>query len=183
MLYIHPNSLFDSPLCKEKWKIVNNIQENKQNFRWEYHNKSKNNNKIKCGAIVLNKNLDELILIQNNYSLMKGEEKWGLPKGHREGNETYATCAKRELYEETGIITSIQDDMYKLRINNSYYFPIIIEKNLYKLSPLDREEIAQAKWIKIEHLEKYNVNRETKILIKRKLKSLIKSLKKGFIHK
>ena len=109
---------------------------------------------------------------------MKGEEKWGLPKGHREGNETYATCAKRELFEETGILWEIRDDMFKIRINNTYYFPIILDEKLIHLNPLDKNEIAQAAWIRIDDLENFNVNRETKIFIKRKLRSLMPSLKR-----
>ena len=88
-------------------------------------------------------------------------------------------CAKRELYEETGILEEIKDDMFKIRINNSYYFPLIIDKTNIKLNPIDKNEIAQAKWINITEIENFNVNRETKIFIKRKMKGLVKSLKKG----
>ena len=188
MLYIQPNSFLVNQLCKgNEWKIqskkTNKINNPiKDTFSWNYKNyKNHNKNKIKCGALVFNTYLDEIILVQNNYSLMKGEDKWGLPKGHREGSETYATCAKRELYEETGIIGDIRDDMFKIRINNSYYFPLILNKNLVKLNPIDKNEIAQASWIKINQLENFNVNRETKIFIKRKLNSLISSLKKGLV--
>ena len=58
---------------------------------------------IKCGAMIFDETLTKIILVQNNYS-HKGHEKWGLPKGHRENNETYATCATREVEEETGIL-------------------------------------------------------------------------------
>jgi ADP-ribose pyrophosphatase YjhB (NUDIX family) len=187
MLYIQPNSFLVNNLCTQNnWQIHSkkskknhNFRKNnfrKNNFKW---NTNSNKNKIKCGALVFNNNLNEIILVQNNYSLMKGEDKWGLPKGHREGYETYATCAKRELYEETGIIENIRDDMFKLRINNTYYFPTILDKNNVKLNPIDKNEIAQAKWIKLSELKNFNVNRETKIFIKRKLKNLVESLKNG----
>lgn len=181
MLYIQPNSFLINNLWQNKWQLhskkskkINKFRKN--NFEW---NNNSNKNKIKCGALVFNNSLNEIILVQNNYSLMNGVEKWGLPKGHREGNETYATCANRELYEETGVIGNISDDMFKLRINNSYYFPTIIDKNSVKLNPIDKNEIAQAKWVNINELVDYNVNRETKIFIKRKLKNLVESLKNG----
>ena len=41
------------------------------------------------------RNLSSLV----NY---KDNNKWGLPKGHRTKDETYAKCARRETYEETG---------------------------------------------------------------------------------
>lgn len=186
MLYIHPNNFIVKNLYQNKWQIhrqnsnINSLK--KQNFNWknrQYKNSKKNT--IKCGVIVFNETLDEIVLIQNNYSLMKGEDKWGLPKGHRELGETYATCARRELLEETGIDEYIRDDMFKIRINNSYYFPIILNKNKVKLDPIDKNEIAQAMWIKVEKLEKMNVNRETKIFIKRKLKVIQKSFKKELL--
>ena len=185
MLYIQPNSFLVNQLWNHnKWQIHSQKTKKhdfrKDSFRW--NNKRETNstkNKIKCGALVFNPELTQIILVQNNYSLMKGEDKWGLPKGHREGRETYATCAKRELYEETGIHEEIKDDMFKIRINNSYYFPLIIDKNNIKLNPIDKNEIAQAKWVNITEIENFNVNRETKIFIKRKMRGLVKSLKEG----
>jgi ADP-ribose pyrophosphatase YjhB (NUDIX family) len=98
-------------------------------------------------------------------------EKWGLPKGHRDGNETYADCAKRELFEECGLKLKITNKMAKIKINNTYYFPIKIKKNLYNhlLKPNDNKEIDCAKWIKINELKGLTMNRETQIFLARKL--------------
>lgn len=33
----------------------------------------------------------------------KSRESWGIPKGHIEPDESHEACAKREVYEETGV--------------------------------------------------------------------------------
>ena len=73
--------------------------------------KSKNNiNKVtECGILLLNqtknnkcRSFDKMLIIYQNES-----KKWGLPKGHLDDreflNKQFMECAKRELYEETGI--------------------------------------------------------------------------------
>lgn len=37
------------------------------------------------------------------FLLMRHPDRWDLPKGHCDGNETYREAAQRELHEETGI--------------------------------------------------------------------------------
>ena len=166
-----------------------------KDYRWNFHSKFNNSfysnyqsiklkNPIKCGSIVFNNTMDEVILVQNNYSFANGEEKWGLPKGHREGNETYATCATRECTEETGLKLDISDKNPKIKINNTYYFPISINKTVYNkiLYPLDKKEIRQAKWIKLSELPEIKTNRETQIFIKRKInesRQIINFLRNG----
>ena len=50
---------------------------------------------ICAGGVILNKD-KVLVINQDNIS-------WSLPKGQVEGNESLIECAKREIYEETGI--------------------------------------------------------------------------------
>ena len=178
MLYHNPSLEIANSLYKPPY-VINKIKYQQSWGRKNYKNKNKNKNKgiikspIKCGVIVFNEELNEIILILNKYSHMLGENKWGIPKGHREGNETYATCARRELLEETGLQINIQDSMFKVRINNSYYFPIILNnRDKYTLKPIDENEIHEAKWFKITNIESLNLNRETKIFMKRKLETI-----------
>ena len=181
MLYQNPtlemtNSLQINTASYKPPYIINKLK--KQNLWINNVPKYKSNKNfikgpIKCGVIVFNKELNEIILILNKYSFLLGENKWGIPKGHREGNETYATCARRELLEETGLQLNIQDNMFKVRINNSYYFPIILNnREKFTLKPIDENEIKEAKWFKISDIESLNLNRETKIIMKRKLETL-----------
>jgi len=140
-------------------------------YRAVYKRSSKKN-PIKCGCFIFNEDLTEIVLVQNNYSFNKGEDKWGLPKGHREGNETYATCAKREVREETGLFLKVKDNMPKIKINNTFYFIIVTnKKNLY---PIDTKEVRKACWVKLEYIPDINVNRETQIFYKRKLQEVLR---------
>ncbi len=58
-----------------------------------------------CGAVIYREEVDEdsmkrLFLI---VKYVKGDNYWGLVKGHIENNETEHETAKREIYEEVGI--------------------------------------------------------------------------------
>ena len=134
----------------------------------------KNNRKvkdIKCGGIILNKTFDKILLVCNNYS---PDEKWGLPKGHRENNETYATCASREINEETGLNIYLNDTMTKIKVFNTFYFPVITDDSK-KLEPIDTNEIKYARWFNINQLKNISLNRDTRCVIKTKF-NLIKKI-------
>ena len=118
---------------------------------------------VRCGIIVFNRELDSIVVILNKYSLKRnGTGKWGLPKGHRNPDETYPNCASREGWEETGLYTIIDNNSQKVLINNTYYFPIISKKEA-PLKPHDPVEIADAQWIKIEKIKTMTINRELQI--------------------
>lgn len=157
-----------------KWlrnqKISYVSDKTKSNFI--YKNFCKKNKKykkkiIKCGTIILNYDLSEILLVKNNYS-----NKWGAPKGHRNNNETYADCAKRETLEETSIKLQFDDNFPKIKVNSSYYFPIIAIKLNKNLVPYDKNEISEIKWFKIKDLENLDINYETKNLLKFKFNQI-----------
>lgn len=123
------------------------------------HNSKRKN--IRCGGILLNPELNQVLLILNRYTLLKGKPKWGLPKGHINSKETYAECARREIEEETGISLPIYEKQPKIKINNTYYFPMIIDQKKHiSPKPNDTNEIAEAKWFPIEDIKSMNTNRE-----------------------
>ena len=131
---------------------------------------------IKCGTIILNKEKDSIMLVQNNYLLQeKNVELWGIPKGSRIGNETYADCAMRETYEETGIKLKLKNNMIRIKINNTYYFVYVMNKQTNILITNDKKEIYKVKWFAIKDIDFTKVNLETKLFIKRKL-NLVKTL-------
>lgn len=125
----------------------------------------------KSGVILFNKELNKIVLIQNKYLHLKGIEKFGLPKGHINNNETYENCAIRETFEETGIKLNKSSLIFKIKISDTYYFPIILNKEEL-LSPVDTTEVLDAKWILIDNIKDYNINRETKTFINRKLDAI-----------
>lgn len=61
---------------------------------------------IDAGAIVYQRKNHEV-----KYLLLKSETSsfWGYPKGHQEKGETLIEAARREIFEETGLITQIND--------------------------------------------------------------------------
>ena len=151
--------------------FLNDRKINDNLFKHYYvHTRKKKYNNIKCGTIILNKNRDSIILVQNNYLLQeKKRELWGIPKGSRIGNETYADCAIRETYEETGIKLKLKNNMVRIKINNTYYFVYVMVKQTSILITNDKKEIHKVKWFTIKDIDFMKVNLETKIFIKRKL--------------
>ena len=141
-----------------------------KNYSW-----IKKKNPIKCGCIIFNDSLDEIVLVENNYMYNEGIQKWGLPKGHLENNESYSICASREANEETGLSLTILDNMYRIRINNTYYFPIKINRNLQNkyLLPRDLKEIRSARWFPLNNVDVL-LNRETRLFFGKKLDTVLK---------
>ena len=131
---------------------------------------------IKCGTIILNKDKTKLLLVQNNYFKKEHNiELWGIPKGSRIDNETYADCAIRETYEETGIKLKLKNNMIRVKIRNTYYFVYVMETITNILIPIDKTEIYKVKWFTIADIYEHKINLETKIFIKQKL-NFVKNL-------
>ena len=109
--------------CVENFEMIN--------YKWN----EEDNEKIpdKAGAIIcLKKNKDNMkFLLVQSYGML-----WGFPKGSRNDNETLAECAKRELFEETGIDIPLKHFVIHidLRINEQlarYYYLELSNENLY----------------------------------------------------
>ena len=161
-------------MVKWKYKPKNGINNGMANdvFKNFCKNKKNKNRQIKCGCFILNTDLTKIVLVHNNYVK---HEKWGLPKGHREDGETYANCAKREVFEETGLSVNITDKDLKIKINNTFYFPVVM--NELNVVPNDKIEIKEARWVKLSDLENTNLNRETKTMLKIKMNEIKQIIK------
>ena len=118
---------------------------------------------IRCGGIIINKNLDSVIIVLNRESKLKGEYKWGLPKGHIKHGEELSQCAEREIEEETGIKLNISEKNPRIKINDTYYYIVVMNQDIF-LSPKDKREIAEVKWERIENMNRINTNRGLKKL-------------------
>lgn len=136
----------------------------------KYNHKMKT---TKCGCVVLDKEMKHILLVQNNYAYISGKEQWGLPKGLRENGETFAMCASRELFEETGLSIPIRDSMLKIKIMNTYYFPVIL-KDKIDLHTNDTDEIKSVKWFSLDNIKSIPINRETNLFITLKLDKIKK---------
>lgn len=128
--------------------------------------------KVRCGGILFTKDFKAIVIVQNKYILNENNrELWGLPKGHIKDNESFAQCASREIYEETGLELEVQDASPKLRINKTYYFPILLnytlDELLAKMHVIDVIEIANVCVLHIDKPEiaQKNLNYELKLLL------------------
>ena len=106
-----------------------------------------------CGAIVYRKfhgNI-ELLLIKN-----QNGGHWSFPKGHVEEGETEEQTAIREIMEETGIEVMLDTSFRRVityapkkeTTKDVIYF--LAKAVTYDYTPQE-EEIAQLKWVEINH--------------------------------
>ena len=115
--------------------------------------KTKIKNVNECGIIMLDQNLSKMLIIYQNESC-----KWGFPKGKMDEAEfnsrEYFNCAKRELYEETGIILNC--NKYKklgsIIIKNKLFYIVMLQSKIRYSRPLDTLEIGKIKWINVSEL-------------------------------
>lgn len=129
-----------------------------------------------CGAIVYRKfhgNI-ELLLIKN-----QNGGHWSFPKGHVEEGETEEETAVREIMEETGIEVML-DTSFRRVITYSpkkettkdvIYF--LAKAVTYDYTPQE-EEIAQIKWVEINHaasILSYDNDRQLVVQAKDRIKA------------
>ena len=129
-----------------------------------------------CGAIVYRKfhgNI-ELLLIKN-----QNGGHWSFPKGHVEGTETEEETAVREVMEETGIQVALDTSFRhvityapkKETTKDVIYF--LARALTYDYTPQE-EEIAQIKWVEINHatsILSYDNDRQLVTLAKEQIKN------------
>lgn len=122
---------------------------------------------ISAGCIVLSK---ESVLIVKNKSIS-----YSFPKGHIKGEESVFNCAKRELFEETGLsvedlefakdLGSIQrEDGYKNTSKKIHYF-LFYTPNDKQLNCQDKNN--EAFWIKKDKAKEFLSYKEERDLLKR----------------
>lgn len=108
-----------------------------------------------CGGIVYNNNKEVM--------LMQRMGMWDLPKGKLEVNESFETCAIREVQEETNIKATVLDywnntyhtyDTYgELSLKITHWYEMKYHSG--ELIPQVEESIQKLEWINLLHLEKY----------------------------
>lgn len=78
-----------------------------------------------------------------------------LPKGHIEKGESKEDCAKREVFEETGLKVKL-DTSFEKTISYSPYYEVIKNVTFYLAKPLsdnikvDNKEVICVKWLPLE---------------------------------
>ena len=72
--------------------------------------------KIGIGVMVLD---EERVLMQKRKN-SHGDGTWSFPGGHLEYHENFRDCARREVYEETGLEVDVIDD-YPVAVTNDFF--------------------------------------------------------------
>lgn len=109
--------------------------------------------KRKAGIFIYDPKLDKVLLVQSNGNL------WGPPKGTKKYNENTKNCAKREVWEETGLNISISDCNKILYINNhATYFYIEQPECSISLQEHPENDVTGIGWLKVSCLEDYIKN-------------------------
>lgn len=100
-----------------------------------------------CGAIIYRKENLKLFYLVLEHVAGHGS----FPKGHIENNETEIETAQREIFEETGLLVSVDD---RLRLVNNYSPEINIMKEVVyfiaessnSIILLQTDEVKSMKW-------------------------------------
>ena len=126
-----------------------------------------NKKKIKkAGILFINRtdNIIRVLLARNRSSGI-----WGFPKGKCKKNEELEECAKREAFEETGILVDNLKGKNKIKLGNTDCFIVDINNiNEYDLTNIkDTFEIDLVEWKTSQELELLNTNNDVKDFIKK----------------
>jgi 8-oxo-dGTP pyrophosphatase MutT (NUDIX family) len=96
------------------------------------------------------------------YLLVKGIDKWSFPKGHREKDETPFDCAKREIYEETGLTINDIKNKKAVFVSVYYYFDIVLD-NECPTNPIDTNEVKDIRWFLPEETKEIEKNKDVNV--------------------
>ena len=150
----------------------------KSSFDWKNYKPPKRS--LRCGGILMTPSVTDptcgfcqrkqiciehppthVVTVLNRDELNKGKIKWGLPKGHIKPSETIKDCAMREIHEETGLHVDISENTPKIKLNDTWYFLLLISGK-QKFHIFDIREIAEVRWQWIEQLHLLSTNRGLK---------------------
>lgn len=106
-------------------------------------------NPSKVGGIILDAN-NHLLIVCGRYS-----QKWSVPKGSLEEDESYLEGALREIREETGLklqpCSTSQLEFWA--VNRARLYLLQVDNERPKLKPIDKGEIIDAIWLDLNNLE------------------------------
>lgn len=110
---------------------------------------------VSCGALTWRSerpgNIDILLIKQ-----FRNNKKWGIPKGHINACESFEECARREVFEETGITVVLGERLPDCRIETKKEDKTVVT---FLATPVGSTEVkfpayelADANWFNIEKL-------------------------------
>ena len=114
---------------------------------------------IGVAGIVFNAD-QQVLLIKRNQPPAMGM--WSIPGGKLEAGESMSAACRREIKEETGLDTEIQNivAVVERRIENFHY--VIIDylallADQQNVKPTAQSDVAEAAWISLDDLASYNL--------------------------
>jgi 8-oxo-dGTP pyrophosphatase MutT (NUDIX family) len=130
----------------------------------------------RAGVILFTPNKDHVLLVKcKTYN--EEDSRWGFPKGSLEEGETLNQCAMRELYEETGILLKIEEELmsntitYKID-NNIYYYSYVMSNKFVKQCVKifekfkNDKEITKIGFVPIKKIFDLQLNYDTRRIMK-----------------
>lgn len=104
------------------------------------------------------------VLLIHQVSNHRGDSYWIMPKGHPEGAETPQQTAKRELYEETGLVPYHINDSFPIKLSYVFWFD---NSHIHKTvifyighieeeaqTAIDNKEVKEARWMSFAEAKK-----------------------------
>lgn len=132
---------------------------------------------VHVNSVIINNN-NQLVLVtegKNNSAYGKLNH----PGGHLEYNETILDCAKREIFEEVGIVNPVIDYLIGVYtgISHEYFISYIfhgtsLESKFYTKT----SEILKCEWYDFDEIEKIE---DEKLLNPAKIRDIIADYKRG----
>lgn len=144
-------------------KLVSQIRNghNNENFYRRKRVDTKEKNIVGAGGLILDISNNKLLVV-------KGPEKWSLPKGHLEPGEEPYEAAMREIFEETSLRIQLSESAKSKKFDKYIYYYIILENaDQLQFNPIDNNEVSEVKWCSYEELLILNCNRQLKHFISR----------------
>ena len=157
---------------EEKMHDKKNLAEYIKQLRPQSHTRKKikesnHKNMIGAGGLILD-------ISSNKILVVKGPEKWSLPKGHLDPGEEPHEAAMREIFEETSLQIDIQPTARSKKLRKYIYYYIILENaQQLQLSPLDYREVSEVKWCSDNELIELDCNKQLRYFIE-KWKAILK---------
>lgn len=142
-------------------KIVAEIRLNLKETNHHVEHQHYYNNVIGAGGLIYDTINDKILVV-------KGMEKWSLPKGHKDNGEEPYETAMREIFEETSIKVELTPKCRSKRILKCIYYFIIIENGeQLPLRPIDTNEVNCIQWCTKQQLMSFDCNKQLRYFVKK----------------
>lgn len=127
---------------------------------------SKRKQTTSCGACVYRLSEGEIYLLL--VRPFKDRDTWGVPKGHIDEGETIEDCARREVYEETGINVTLEEELLvvstKFKNEHKKVITFLASQTCDKVPFANDGENVDVRWFKSSELPVIHVYQRPLIL-------------------